>query len=311
LRAAFPVIQRMQWTKWDALELFVHCLMQAMPSQSTYLNLARPAKFHRLALHSLNLAAVFLASSLMLTFSAPTNEAITALDRSTLQLFIDLFTQSFQGEIIGVALIAGGFGGALEGVVKWIFFGYRVPTNQPPLSTQEAQTEQLRFWHELAMMGQWVCVAINIVGWCGTLTLCATAPQPRAVGVVRTYLLVCLVVCVLLPLAKASGRFYILSTARKTRAWDGLLNVYPAIMDFEHVGVVTSEYLAWRMNKIIQEEELMRRVYEAADGRYDDIADMLQEELQLEAETFKQAVEEERLEQEYQAELQLMDGTLQ
>jgi len=138
------------------------------------------------------------------------------------------------------------------------------------------------------MIGQWLCAAGNVVGICGSLMLCAVSPQPRAIGVVRSFLLVCAFVYLLWPLVKASARTYVLMSARNTRGFDGLLNVYAGIMDFDHVGVMTPEFLAWRTNKIVQEEDLLRRVYEAADGKYDDISGMLQNELELEAECFRE-----------------------
>jgi len=71
------------------------------------------------------------------------------------------------------------------------------------------------------------------------------------------------------------------------------LNVYPDVLEFSHVGVQHPEFLAWRIQKIVEEEELLRSVYEAVDKRGVGLAEMIKEELATEAEIFRQNYEEE------------------
>jgi len=292
LRVVFPVIQRLQWTKWDAMEIFVYSLMHSMPSQTVYLNYARPTKRHRCLLHIFYLAVLFLGSCMMLSFAAPIDEEVTALDRSTWYLFGEFFTMPFQPESLGVMLVAGLASAFLRKIVLWIFFGYRISGDQPPLSTMEARREQLKFWHELSEMGRWVAIVGIVVSVGVSLTLCSNLPQPRSVGAIRVFLIVCAWSHLVYPLIKAAVRTFILCSARSSSTFDGLLNVYPGLMDFAHVGVQTPEFLSWRTQKIVAEEDLLRRIYEVADGKGADINDLVKEELEFEADAYRQNFQE-------------------
>jgi len=42
---------------------------------------------------------------------------------------------------------------------------------------------------------------------------------------------------------------------------DGILSLFPGIWDFFSVGVVTPEFLAWRAHRIVQEEQVLRRIH--------------------------------------------------
>jgi hypothetical protein len=44
-------------------------------------------------------------------------------------------------------------------------------------------------------------------------------------------------------------------------SFDGILTVFPNLMDFAYIGVKTTEFLAWRAQRIIAEEELLLQVY--------------------------------------------------
>jgi hypothetical protein len=60
LRQIFPIIQRLLWTKWTTKELFLHCMMRAMPNVSLFFNRARPTKFQRCTVHLLFVAVALL-----------------------------------------------------------------------------------------------------------------------------------------------------------------------------------------------------------------------------------------------------------
>lgn len=282
----FPVIQRLQWTKWDDMEIFAHCLMHAMPSQSIYLNKHLPSKYSRCLLHILALASLMLGCTVMLSFKAPVSEDIEALDRSAWALLEELFSMPFQMECLGVTLLAGLASWLVRLTCAWIFYSYRLSVEHEPPSTLEARRSHLRFWHELAEIGNLVCIIGIVLCLSGALTLCANAPQPRAVGVIRAYLLVVFWTHLGWPFIKASARTVVLSMARGGRSCDGLLNVYVGAMEFRHVGVQTPEFLSWRVQKMVQEEELLRLIYEAADGECGTIPEMVRDQLEAEAENF-------------------------
>lgn len=175
--------------------------------------------------------------------------------------------------------------------VNRLFFGFRVPANQEPWPSDEARREQLRFWHELAVVGKWICYATALISGGLGLSLCALLPQPRACGVVRALLLILLWTHIVYPLGKAIVRTVVLWRARRGKSMDGLLNVCPGIMDFADVGAQHPEFLAWRVQKIVAEEELLRRVYEVAD-RTTSLTELIREELEHEAENFRAAYQD-------------------
>jgi len=261
LRVTFPIIQRLQWTFWPAYELFVHTMARDMPTWHMFVNVARPTKFQRCTLHLLFLAVALLGSTLMLAFEAPISEDINALDVPFWTLCEQVFTVPFDGRILGVAIFADIVARFVEALCARVFFGYSLPRNKRPPMNENDRIAQLMLWHQMADFGKWVCTLGTVICVAGAVTLCAQFPQPRSASVVRALLLGTLWAYVCHPMLKGLVATIILDVSRTLPVFDGLLTVMPDIMDFRATGVHTPQFLSWRVEKIVSEMELMRRLH--------------------------------------------------
>jgi len=267
LRAVFPIIQRLQWTRWTASEIFWHAFVRARPSQGIFLNIATPSKRHRCYLNGLFLIMTLLGCTVMLAFEAPVREDIDAAGRATWTLLAEVFTMPWQIATLPVAAIADVLARAIRGGCYRVFFACNISMARPLLSSDGARKEQLHYWHELAQMGFVVCCVCIAVGLAGALALCAVMPQPRTAAVLRAYLVALWLSHLLYPLCSAFFAGTVLLLARSGPMFDGLLSAFPGIMDFLSVGVKTPEFLAWRTQRIVSELEMLRQVYNDRPGR--------------------------------------------
>jgi len=277
LRAVYPVIQRLLWTKWSGWEIWKFSMLRSMPSQAIYRNVLFPSKSHRCIVSILYVSVLTLMSSIMLFFPAPIDEQIEATKTPVWDLLAQLLTLPFGGETsipgapssklphmmvtLLVTCLAVVAAHCVKTVHKRLFFSFKLALDQPPPATIEDKREQLRFWHDLAEMGKWVGICIVAIIYGLVLLLCAVQPQPRAAYAVRVFLVAWVWAILVWPLIKATFFAYVLTSARKGRKFDGLLSAFPGIMDFVDVGVKTPEFLTWRIQKIVHEEDLMRKVY--------------------------------------------------
>jgi len=232
-----------------------------MPTWHMFVNLGRPTKFQRCTLHLLFIGVALLGSTLMLAFKAPVNEEITALDVPFWDLCGQVFTMPFNVNTLWVAILADLLARWVENLCARVFFGYDLPKNKRPPMSEQDRIAQLMLWHQMADFGKWVCILGTTICIAGAVTLCAQFPQPRSASVVRSLLLGVLWAYLIHPMLKGLVATVILDVARSSGVFDGLLTVMPDIMDFLATGVHTPQFLAWRVEKIVSEMELMRRLH--------------------------------------------------
>jgi len=261
LRNVFPIIQRLLWTKWSTFEIFVHAYMRAGPTTSIYLNVSKPTKFQRCLLYFLFVSISLLGCCMMVFFEAPVDEDIEAIDRAVWTLVGEVFTMPFDSNLIWVVIFSDLFGRAVQAFCHSIFFSYQVPTSRPPIFGQDGRLSYLRYWHELAECGKWVVTLIIVVSLVTAFSLCATFAQPRSSAVARAFLIEELWSFLLLPFTRALGTTLCLNIAKGGPMCDGILTNFPGIMDFLPSYVKTTEFLAWRVERIVSEAEVLRRVH--------------------------------------------------
>lgn len=258
-RAVFPVVQRLQWSKWSPAEIFLHAMFRAMPSRFIYLNVAAPSKMHRFLLEALQMSAALMACCIMLLGDAGVEEAREAMDKPVWYLLSEIFSLPWQGQTLAVVVLADLLGRITRLACAGLFFSCKLPSEVP--GNANLRREQLKYWHDLAETGKWICITGTTILVAGTVALCSLQPQVRAAAVARTYLIDQLWFHLLFPILSAGSCTVVLCTTRVSGYCDGLLSVFPAIMDFEFVGVQTPEFLTWRVQRIISEEEMLLQVH--------------------------------------------------
>lgn len=261
LRNVFPVVQRLLWTKWSNFQVFVHAFMRAGPTTKIFLNLAKPTKKQRCLLYFVYGAITLLGCCCMAFLEAPVDEEVEALDRAVWTLVGEVFTMPWLSHTLWVVVFADLAGRVVHEFFLRVFFSYTVPSNRPPTFGNEGRLAHLRYWHELAECGKMVCILIILLATAGTIAACAVMPQPRAAYVARCWLILEIWSLLLLPLTKAILTTLVLSMARGSGLFDGLLTIFPDVMDFLTVGVRTPEFLEWRIERMVEEAEVLRRVH--------------------------------------------------
>jgi len=260
LRVIFPVIQRLQWTKWANWELVVHIFVRHLPTYRIYINIGKPTKFQRCILQLLRVSILMLGSCVMLSFETA-NEEITAINRPIWELFEELFGQESNPTVFVTAVVMDIISGLIAKLCASVFFGFSLPKNRRPPMSPDQRKAQLLLWHSLADFGRFVCIMGIVLAVLATAALCSMFPQPRAVQVVRSFFLSLFFAYFVVPVSIATVATLILDVARAGPMFDGLLTLFPGIMDFVSVGVQTPAFLAWRVERIVNEMELMRRVH--------------------------------------------------
>jgi len=261
LRNIFPVCQRLQWTKNPSWLIVLHCVLRELPIMRAYFNVVRPPKMHRVIMHIFRVVLTMLGATACLSAPAPVDEEIDATSRATWSLFEEAIGMPITGNTILFAFV-GHFSGVLVPlVIRRIFYAYKIPYNQQPTTSTEARRYQLRYWHELAEMGKWTCLVGIFMGICAVSSLCVLMPQPRAGVVFQAFWLAIFIGHWLLPITVGTISGIILTTARNQATFDGLLTVFPNLMDFSYIGQKTTEFLSWRAQRIVAEEELLLQVY--------------------------------------------------
>lgn len=261
LRNLFPVVQRLQWTKWSGGQIFYHALRRSAPSQRMFLNVYPSPKRCRCLMDIFTVSVVLLCSMIALVEQAPVDEEVHAVDRAPWTLLSEVFSPPWENKTFIFAGVAAVLGRWVRLATRSVFFAYEVPMFRPPPQALAARREQMRYWHDLAETGKWVCL-IGAILCCGaSLALCALSPQPRASMAFRIFFVAITVTHAVGPLVSASVCAFILTQARTSAMFDPLLSVIPGIMDFMSVGVVTPEFFAWRCQRIVSEEEMMAEVH--------------------------------------------------
>jgi len=261
LRQIFPVIQRLLWTKNSGFELCMHCILREIPIMGAFANVARPSKTHRTILHIFSVLCTLMAATGVVAYEAPISEDIEATDRATWTLIEEAFTMPIAGNTLMFTLIGYAAGAFAKSTILSIFYAYKIPYNVPPTTSVEARKAQLRYWHELAEMGKWTCLVGSFMCFCGTISACMLMPQPRAAAAFQAFWLALILGHWLLPIIKGIICAEILISAREMTAYDGLLTVFPGLMDFASLGVKTTEFMVWRAQRMVAEEELLIQVF--------------------------------------------------
>merc|ERR1719240_1539713 len=119
----------------------------------------------------------------------------------------------------------------------------------------------MKYWHDLSETGATVCMAWAFFCSAATVVLCSLYPQPRPARVMQCLLLCFVWQLFVLPLIRSVSQTVILSVSRASSQMDGILTLFPSIMEFISVGVQTPEFLAWRAHRIVQEEQVLRRIH--------------------------------------------------
>jgi hypothetical protein len=272
LRTIFPVVQRLIWTKWALWQIFLIALERASPTWWIYMNIARPAKTHRCVMHLLFDSTMLMASTFSLFVESPDGENIEATEVAVWTLFSNLLSTSWNVLPFMNAAIAVGCAYVLWFVVKYCFFAYKIGQDRVVL-TPKGQETNMTLAHMLAESGKWLCIFGTFLFTMGTVALCALLPQPRACIVVRSYLLAIIYSHICLPIVEAIVVTVILSMARSGPVFDPLLTAYPSIMDFVSVGVEHPDFLRWRVERIVTEQEQLQLIY-SAEWSKDDVEEL-------------------------------------
>lgn len=261
LRQIFPIVQRLQWTKWSGFEIFMHCVIREYPLQNALRNTVRPTKFHRTLLHVFRVIASLVGACIAVTFEAPVDEEVEATSTATWDLFLQAVTMPITGNTILCAFLGILFSSTVKRLVLRLFYRHAIAYNQRPTTSVEARKYQLRYWHELAEMGKWTCIIGSFLGFGSSVAMCMLTPQPRAAVAFQAFWLSLLGTHWLLPLIRGGACAVVLITARSKATFDGWLTVWPGFMNFAYVGVKTTEFMVWRAQRIVAEEELLLQVY--------------------------------------------------
>eukprot|EP00746_Dinoflagellata_sp_MGD_P072751 gnl/MRDRNA2_/MRDRNA2_29512_c0_seq1.p1 gnl/MRDRNA2_/MRDRNA2_29512_c0~~gnl/MRDRNA2_/MRDRNA2_29512_c0_seq1.p1 ORF type:complete len:2188 (+),score=385.03 gnl/MRDRNA2_/MRDRNA2_29512_c0_seq1:314-6565(+) len=271
LREVFPIIQLLEWTKWPSKEIFLRCFIRAHPFLSIFMNEARPTKTHRSLMFLLHQSTmVFVIALVLLQFKLEgwcnvgwcnEKEQVDAARRGFFTLWKEVGEIPWEDEKIYVAAVVAEFTGQiLKSCTRKVFYNYKLQVHQS-LTEGDVRKVQMAYWHSLAETGGTVCTAWSVFCCIATFVLCCLYPQPRPARVLQSVLMGFGFSLIAWPALRGAGSTLVLHISRKNGKMDGILSLFPGIWEFSTVGVLTPEFLAWRAHRIVQEEQVLRRIH--------------------------------------------------
>jgi hypothetical protein len=263
LRDVFPIIQLLMWTKWPTKEIFLRTFVRAHPLFSIFTNKARPTKTHRSLMFLLHQSTmIFVIALLLLQIKLDrVNEQVDASRRGFFALWVEVGEIPWDDPMIYVvAVVAEGCGQLLKLWCRKTFYNYTLQVHQS-LTEADVRKVQMIYWHDLAETGGTVCTAWSVFCCLTTFVLCCLYPQPRPARVLQSLLMGFGWTLIVWPALVGGGCTFILAMSRNGSKMDGILSLFSSIWDFFEVGVHTPEFLAWRAHRIVQEEQVLRRIH--------------------------------------------------
>lgn len=142
-----------------------------------------------------------------------------------------------------------------------VFFTCRLELSEFQLDEVERQ-EKMKFWHKLSFTGVQLVRYVSYAMTALSLIFAWAMPQPRAALAVVLFVFYLIWLHGVRPVIQTVYYWSIFVSALKTDYFDGYFSYYPRRMDFLYVGVQTSEFLAWRLHRIMKEDIILKQVHD-------------------------------------------------
>ncbi|CAD7935103.1 unnamed protein product [Amoebophrya sp. A25] len=263
LRDLFPIVQRLQWTKWNPIKLYGILFMQRNHFVRIFENYARPSKAHRENLWETRITiAAFVISWSVFGSHAQIEDRVSAVDLSHTRLLAMPFDLSFEGYYFLYLFLADLFSSLCINFLEDVFFLSRLELKEYQLDEEQRQAK-MKHWHKISATGDAFLHYLKAFLTGLMFIFAAVTPAPRSAVAVLIFLLYLAWLHVLRPLTHALGVFLLLFLATKTERFDGYLSWYTHTMDFLYVSVSTAEFLAWRLHRMMKEAVIMKQVHES------------------------------------------------
>ncbi|CAD7923439.1 unnamed protein product [Amoebophrya sp. A120] len=263
LRDLFPIVQRLQWTRWTPQGLYVILFLQRNHFVRIFENYARPSKAHRENLWETRLViAAFIFSWAVFGSHATLNEDVAASEEPLVDLLGLPFDMGFQGYFIVYIALADIVSSLLTSFFEDVFFHPYLDLKEFQLD-EEMRQQKMKYWHKVSATGDAFLTYLKISLTFLMFIFAAVTPAPRSAATVIMFLLYFGWLHVLRPAIHAGYVFTVLFMATKTETFDGYLSWYQNTMDFLYVGVSTAEFLAWRLHRIMKEAVILKQVHES------------------------------------------------
>jgi hypothetical protein len=258
----FPVVQRMQFSKWPAWKVFLSMYMRFNPAARAWYNQVHPAIPQKAALVGLHMAVVFLLHCTWLFFPVP-EEDVSVKSRSISEIIADTFDVPVKQEFIiaGVVFhhVADWFRKKYE--AKYFYASDIRKLELETLKDHDTKRLLVRQWHDMGTKCMFYCCVWTTVGLCTAVGIASIMPHRRAGSVGQGVLFSIAWGMVAYPLIAALVLGWVVVTATHAGLFDGLISYFPSIIDFQFVDIDTPRFLAWRMVQMERESAVMELIY--------------------------------------------------
>lgn len=280
----FPIIQRLQYTKWPPAVLFWEVFRRACPSLAALTHGMMPSMEQKAALLGVHLSCVVLLNCIHLAVEVPMvvspaacseswgpgcivvdpGEIVPALERSLPDILQDLGSNPPELALLVVVAIASEHVARL--VMAYCAERYHdkslTPERLEAMKHDHVKGVYMREEHSRGNKLYFYFLIGTGLSILFALIVSSLRPQKRCAVVVQGLLMTLLYGYYLLPFLAMLVVGTVLLVSTKSGVTDGLLSAFPSLLDFAHVGVETPEFLAWRLVQMEREEEILEHLYE-------------------------------------------------
>jgi hypothetical protein len=261
LMRQFPVIQRLQFTKWPAGELFVYSCIRFQLVSRAFVNQMVPTKGQMSAMVGVYFACQYLLNLMWLSIYIP-NEDEPAMEKDLTDLAAMVYSQPLKPVVVVFAIVFEHVARLLRYLFHRHYF-FHPNVNLNVLDDAQVKRDLVEDWHHQGNRALYNAATFTLIGLSTAAGVCALCPQRRAATVMQGILVTQLYGFVLYPLLAGWFLTSILLVAKTARVFDGLISYVPSLLDFEWQGVDRPEKLAKRLVQTEKESAILELLYHA------------------------------------------------
>jgi len=271
LSAQFPVLQRLQYTKWPPKKLMERVFIRFNLVKRAFVNQVQPNILQSVALLGLYFGTALLLNCFWLFFEVP-GEKTPAEEKYLNDLVWEISPwetpmTSFN-YLIPWQMIIGAI--VVEHICRLLHFVFwrqnfiHTDADLNGLTTIAARREVLRRFHSRSQRGMRNAILYTFAVVGAAVALAGLLPQKRAASATQALILQLFYGLLLFPAGMAAAVGTVLIITTKKGLFDGLVSYFPSLIDFEWAGISSPPSLARRFVQIEKEARIMEMIY--ADG---------------------------------------------
>jgi hypothetical protein len=264
LMSQFPVLQRLQYTKWPPKVLMQNIFIRFNLIQRAFVNQVQPSIGQAASLLGVYFGTALLLQCFWLLFEVPGDtepaeeKQLNDLVWEISPLEVPMYWEMFVGAVIVEHICR------LLHFMWWRRYFINTDVDLQNLRTHAERRDVVRRFHARGQRGLRNAIVYTFTSVAAAVMLAGVFPQKRAAASTQALIIQVVYGMLVYPACVAVGLGTVLSITMKKGVFDGLLSYFPSLIDFDWEGIASPPQLAKRFVLIEKEARILEIVY--ADG---------------------------------------------